>query len=227
MTLVDSSPAVLLNLLGDRAPTAYRAALERYRYGPGIQKLDYALSGTVPWTDPRVARAATVHLGGTLDEVARSEAAAATHVAARPYVLAAQHTLFDSTRAPAGGHTFWAYSHVPNGSDADIGERMEAQIERYAPGFRELVLARHRTTAPMLQAYSPVFGGGDVNGGKGDLWGLLARPVLSATPYRTPVRGVYLCSSSTPPGGGIHGMAGYHAALAALKDEFGIQDSEG
>ncbi|CAM3617753.1 phytoene desaturase family protein [Deinococcus frigens] len=226
VTLVDSSPGVLLGLLGDRAPAAYRAALERYRYGPGIQKLDYALSGPVPWADSRVARAATVHLGGTLDEVARSEAAAPTHVSPRPYVLAAQHTLFDSTRAPSGQHTFWAYSHVPNGSDEDIQQQMEDQIERYAPGFRGLILARHRTTAPMLQAYSPVFGGGDVNGGKGDLWGLLARPVLTSTPYRTPVRGFYLCSSSTPPGGGIHGMAGYHAALAALKDEFGIQDSE-
>ncbi|GGO27734.1 phytoene desaturase family protein [Deinococcus humi] len=226
VTLVDSSPAVLLDLLGDRAPNSYRAALKSYRYGPGIQKLDYALGGPVPWTDPRVARGATVHLGGTLDEVARSEAAAPTHVAERPYVLAAQHTLFDASRAPIGQHTFWAYSHVPNGSDEDIGRRMEEQIERYAPGFGDLVLARHRTTAPMLQSYSPVFGGGDVNGGKGDLWGLLARPVLGSTPYRTPVRGFYLCSSSTPPGGGIHGMAGYHAALAALKDEFGIQDSE-
>jgi phytoene dehydrogenase-like protein len=226
VTLVDSSPGVLLDLLGERAPAAYRAALEKYRYGPGIQKLDYALSGPVPWTDPLVARAATVHLGGTLDEVAYSEAAAQSHVAARPYVLAAQHTLFDPSRAPAGQHTFWAYSHVPNGSDEDIARRMEDQIERSAPGFRDLVLDRHRTTATALAAYSPVFGGGDVNGGKGDLWGLLARPVLSSTPYRTPVRGFYLCSSSTPPGGGVHGMGGYHAALAALKDEFGIQDSE-
>ncbi|WP_188900511.1 phytoene desaturase family protein [Deinococcus aerophilus] len=227
VTLVDSSPAALLQLLGDRAPASYRAALQGYRYGPGIQKIDYALGGPVPWCDPRVARAATVHLGGTAQEVLRSEAQLTTQVSRHPYVLAAQHTLFDATRAPAGQHTFWAYAHVPNGSAEPIGDRIEAQIERYAPGFRDRVLARHVTTAPDLQAYSPVFQGGDFNGGLLDLWGLLARPVPTPTPYRTPVRGFYLCSSSTPPGGGIHGMPGFHAALAALKDEFGIQDSEG
>lgn len=226
VTLVDSSPGVLLSILGDRAPAAYRAALGRYRYGPGIQKFDYALSGPLPWRDPRVARSATIHLGGPARDVLHSEASLATHVSARPYVLAAQHTLFDPSRAPAGQHTLWAYSHVPNGSDEDIQDRLEDQIERSAPGFRDLVLARHRTTASTMQAYSPVFHGGDINGGRVDLWSLLARPVPTATPYRTPVKGFYLCSSSTPPGGGIHGMAGYHAALAALKDEFGIEDSE-
>ncbi|WP_291429292.1 NAD(P)/FAD-dependent oxidoreductase [Deinococcus sp.] len=216
--LVDSSPAVLLSILGDRAPAAYRDALESYRYGPGIQKFDYALSGPMPWQDPRVARATTVHIGGYAAEIAASEAVTQAHP--RPYVLAAQHTLFDPSRAPAGAHTFWAYTHVPNGSDHDVQAQIEGQIDRFAPGWQELILARTRTTATQLQAFSPVFQGGDVNGGRGDLAGLLARPVVSATPYRTPVRGVYLCSSATPPGGGIHGMAGYHAALAALKDEF-------
>ncbi|UBV41945.1 NAD(P)/FAD-dependent oxidoreductase [Deinococcus taeanensis] len=224
VTLVDSSPRVLLGVLGDRAPARYRAVLERFRYGPGLQKFDYALSGPVPWTDPRVARAATVHIAGTAAEVALSERVSAARVPERPYVLAAQHTLFDPTRAPPGQHTFWVYSHVPNGSAEDAQAQMEGQIERFAPGFAARVLARTRTTAPQLQTFSPVFHGGDVNGGAGTLRGLFARPVLSATPYRTPVRGVYLCSSSTPPGGGIHGMCGHHAALAALKDEFGIHE---
>ncbi|AWT34902.1 P49 secreted protein [Deinococcus arenae] len=223
VTLVDSSPRVLLELLGDRAPGWYRGALEGYRYGPGLQKLDYALSGPLPWADPRVARAATVHLGGLAPDLAESERVAGRQVPARPYVLAAQHTLFDPSRAPAGGHTFWAYSHVPAGFAGDASGPMEAQIDRFAPGWRDLILARRRTTAPELQAFSPVFRGGDVNGGRGDLWGLLARPLPTPTPYRTPVKGVYLCSSATPPGGGIHGMSGYHAAQAALHDEFRLR----
>jgi phytoene dehydrogenase-like protein len=219
VTLVDSSPGVLLRLLGDRAPAAYRAQLEGFRYGAGIQKFDYALSGPVPWASPDIARAGTVHVGGSFAEIVRSEAGWRS---ARPYVLAAQPSLFDAGRAPAGQHTFWAYAHVPNGSAADIAPQVEAQIERFAPGFGERVLDRHVTTAPQLQAFSPVFGGGDVNGGASTLWGLLARPNLAPTPYRTPVRGMYLCSSSTPPGGGIHGMAGHNAALTALSDEFGL-----
>ncbi|RJF71160.1 NAD(P)/FAD-dependent oxidoreductase [Deinococcus cavernae] len=221
VVLVDSSPAVLLKLLGDRAPAAYRRALERFRYGPGIQKFDYALSGPPPWLDGRVNRSATVHVGGSFKDIVRSERA---FTSARPYVLAAQHTLFDPTRAPAGQHTFWAYAHVPSGSAADIRPQVEAQLERFAPGFRERVLACHVTTAPQLAAFSPVMVSGDVNGGASTLWQLLARPTPALTPYRTPVRGYYLCSSSTPPGGGVHGMAGYHAALTALRDEFGEQD---
>ncbi|MBZ9713998.1 phytoene desaturase family protein [Deinococcus multiflagellatus] len=224
VTLVDSSPRVLLDVLGERAPARYRAALEGFRYGPGIQKFDYALSGPVPWADPQVARAATVHVGGPAADIAAAEAVVALRIPARPYVLTAQHTLFDPSRAPAGQHTFWAYTHIPNGSAGDAQAVVEAQLERFAPGFGGRVLACTRTTAAQLQAFSPVFQGGDVNGGRGDLWGLLARPVLSPTPYRTPVKGVYLCSSATPPGGGIHGMAGHHAALAALKDEFGLQE---
>ncbi|ACO45622.1 NAD(P)/FAD-dependent oxidoreductase [Deinococcus deserti] len=224
VVLVDSSPQVLLNLLGDRAPAPYREALGRYRYGAGVQKFDYALEGPVPWADPRMNRAGTLHLGGPEQEVRTSEAGLHSGVSARPYVLASQHTRFDPSRAPAGGHTFWAYAHVPHGSSADISGVVEAQIERFAPGFGQRVRARHVTTAPALEAFSPVFRGGDVNGGAGTLWGLLARPTLGLTPYRTPLRGWYLCSSSTPPGGGVHGMAGHHAALTALRDEFGIHE---
>ena len=224
VVLVDSSPAVLLRLLGERAPAPYRAALERFKYGPGVQKFDYALSGPVPWLDERVFRAATVHIGGTLEEVTESEADHAGRIAPRPFVLAAQQSLFDPSRAPAGKQTFWAYSHVPNGNSVDIRPQVEAQIERFAPGFSERILARTVTTAPQVQAFSPVMQGGDLNGGAATLWQLLARPHLALTPYRTPVRGFYLCSSSTPPGGGVHGMAGYHAALSALHDEFGLRE---
>ncbi|GAA5511951.1 thiamine thiazole synthase [Deinococcus carri] len=220
--LVDSSPGVLLDLLGDRVTPAYRAWLRRYRYGPGLLKLDYALSGPVPWRDPALRRAGTVHLGGTLEAITGAEAGVARGVAPeRPYVLAAQHTPFDPSRAPPGHHTLWAYAHVPPGTPDTYATAIEAQLERAAPGFRDLVLARTTTNARQLQAFSPVFQGGDVNGGQGDLWGLLARPVPTATPYRTPAPGVYLCSSATPPGGGIHGMSGYWAARAVLGDVFG------
>ncbi len=220
--LVDSSPGMLLGLLGDRATPAYRAWVRRYRYGPGILKLDYALGGPVPWRDPALARAGTVHLGGTLEDIVSAEASVARGRAPeRPYILAAQHTLFDRTRAPTDGHTFWAYAHTPPGTSDSYAEAVEAQIERAAPGFRDLILARKLTNARQLEAFSPVYRGGDVNGGRGDLWGLLARPVPTPTPYRTPVPGMYLCSSSTPPGGGIHGMPGYWAARAALADVFG------
>ncbi|GMA17446.1 NAD(P)/FAD-dependent oxidoreductase [Deinococcus metallilatus] len=220
--LVDSSPGVLLALLGDRATPSYRAWLRRYRYGPGLLKLDYALSGPVPWRDPSLRRAGTLHLGGSLENITHAEASVARGVAPeRPYVLAAQPTLFDPSRSPAGQHILWAYAHTPPGTPDTYAEVIQAQIERAAPGFRDLVLARHLTNSRQLQAFSPVFQGGDVNGGRGDLWGLLARPVPSPTPYRTPVSGVYLCSSATPPGGGIHGMSGYWAARAALRDVFG------
>ncbi|WP_240319422.1 phytoene desaturase family protein [Deinococcus wulumuqiensis] len=226
VTLVDSSPRVLLGLLGDRAPAGYRAALSRYRYGAGMQKFDYALSGPVPWQDTRLRRAATVHVAGSAAEITASEASLsspASPVSPRPYLLAAQHTLFDPSRAPAGQHTLWVYAHVPNGSDTDIRPLVEAQLERFAPGFRERVLACHVTTATQLERFSPVFVGGDVAGGAATLPQLVARPVLSVTPYRTPVRGVYLCSSSTPPGGGIHGMCGVNAARTALADEFALR----
>ncbi|WP_034384779.1 NAD(P)/FAD-dependent oxidoreductase [Deinococcus sp. YIM 77859] len=224
--LVDSSPAVLLNILGERGTPGYRAWLRRFRYGPGLLKLDYALSGPVPWRDPALRRAGTVHLGGTLEAIAGAEASVARGRAPeRPFVLAAQPTLFDPSRAPAGRHVLWAYAHTPPSTPDAYAEVIEAQIERAAPGFRDLVLARSTTNARQLQALSPVFEGGDVNGGRGDLRGLLVRPVPSPTPYRTPVPGVYLCSSATPPGGGIHGMCGFWAARAALRDVFGKRDA--
>ncbi|UQN05366.1 NAD(P)/FAD-dependent oxidoreductase [Deinococcus sp. QL22] len=219
VVLVDSSPRVLLHLLGNAATPAYRRWLGRYRYGSGILKLDYALSGPVPWRDPALGRAGTLHLGGTLEAIAQAEATVSRgSLPERPYVLAAQHTLFDPSRAPAGQHTFWAYAHVPPNTPDTYADTIEAQIERAAPGFSDLILGRTTTNARQLQALSPVFEGGDVNGGKGDLWGLLARPRPTPTPYRTPDTRVYLCSSATPPGGGIHGMGGYWAAQAALRD---------
>ena len=199
--------------------SATTAALARYRHGPGAFKLDWALDGPIPWRAPECARAATVHLGGTLDEIAASEQAAWTRAPAeRPFVLLAQHTLFDPTRAPEGKHTAWAYCHVPNGWRGDMTDAIEAQVERFAPGFRELVLARAVTTPADFEARNRNFVGGDINGGAMDLGQLLARPALSVNPYRTPLLGVYLCSASTPPGGGVHGMCGYSAALTALGD---------
>lgn len=223
VVLVDSSPGVLLDLLGAQAPATYRAALERFQYGPGIQKFDYALDGPMPWLDERILRSATLHIGGRFEEVVASEAASTGLDSPRPYVLAAQHSVFDASRAPPGQHTFWAYTHVPNGSAADARPRIEAQLERFAPGFRERVLACRVTTARQVAAFSPVMVGGDLNGGASTLRQLLFRPNMALVPYRTPVRGFYLCSSSTPPGGGVHGMAGYHAALTALRDEFGVR----
>ena len=203
-----------------RLPARYRRALEKYRYGPGVVKIDYALSGPVPWAASDCARAATVHLGGTLDEIAAAEAdVSAGRIPARPYVLVAQQSLFDATRAPAGSHTLWAYTHVPNGStrtDAAV-TAIEAQLERFAPGFRDLVLARSILDPAALEARNPNYVGGDIAGGSADLRQLFARPVARPNPYRTPIDGVYLCSSSTPPGGGVHGMCGYHAARAALR----------
>ena len=189
-----------------------------YRYGPGVFKIDLALDGPLPWRDERCARAATVHIGGRLDEIAASEAevAAGAHPE-RPYVLLAQPTLFDPSRAPVGKHVAWAYCHVPNGSDRDMTEAIEAQIERFAPGFGRLVLARHTLGPAELERYNPNYVGGDINGGLQDLRQLYTRPVPSRTPYATPLDGVYLCSSATPPGGGVHGMCGYHAARAALR----------
>jgi phytoene dehydrogenase-like protein len=177
------------------------------------------LSAPIPWRDERCAQAATVHLGGTLDEIAASERApSAGRVSERPFVLLAQPSLWDATRAPAGRHTAWAYCHVPNGSSVDMTTAIEEQIERFAPGFRELVLARSVLTAAQLEAHNRNLVGGDLNGGAMDLRQLYTRPVVRAVPYRTPRRGVYLCSASTPPGGGVHGMCGFAAANVALRD---------
>jgi phytoene dehydrogenase-like protein len=218
LVLLDVTPRQFLALAGDRLDGRYRRALERFRYGPGVVKLDYALSGPVPWRAPECGRAATVHLGGTLEEIAAAEAEVGRggHPE-RPYVLVAQQSLFDPTRAPEGKHTLWAYAHVPNGSTEDVTGRIEAQLERFAPGFRDLVLSRSVLGPAEMEARNPNYVGGDINGGSAELRQLFTRPVARPVPWRTPLAGVYLCSASTPPGGGVHGMCGYHAARAALR----------
>ncbi|MGI8587515.1 MAG: phytoene desaturase family protein [Chloroflexia bacterium] len=217
----DITPTQLVSMAGDRLPAGYMKQLGRYRQGPGVFKLDWALDGPIPWRAPECARAATVHLGGTIEEIAAGEAAVARgEHPLRPYVLAVQSSLFDLSRAPDGRQTVWAYCHIPNGSNFDMSARIEAQLERFAPGFRDRVLARHITTPAALQAYDMNYIGGDINGGAQDWRQLFTRPVPSLRPYRTPVRGLYICSSSTPPGGGVHGMCGYWAARTALGDGF-------
>jgi len=223
--LADITPRQLLAIAGDVLPVRYQAQLARYRYGPGVFKADYALDGPVPWLNAELHRAATIHVGGILPEIAASERAVwrGEH-AERPFVLVAQQSLFDPTRAPEGKHILWAYCHVPSGSDVDMTERVEAQIERFAPGFRDRILARHTMTAAQMQAYNANYVGGDINGGVFDLSQLFTRPVITpniANPYATPVPGLYLCSSATPPGGGVHGLCGFFAAQAALRDIFG------
>jgi phytoene dehydrogenase-like protein len=217
VVLADLMPAELRRIA--RLPERYDRALRRYRHGPGAFKLDWALSRPIPWTAQDCARSATIHLGGSLDEISASEWGAwSGRPAERPFVILAQHSLFDPSRAPEGKHTAWAYSHVPNGWRGDLTERVEAQIERFAPGFRELVLGRAVTTPADFEARDRNLVGGDLNGGTMDLGQLLTRPVRRLNPYRTPLPGVYLCSSATPPGGGVHGMCGYSAALTALRD---------
>ena len=219
LVLLDLSPRQLLRIAGDRLPAGYRRALERYRFGAAAFKMDWALDGPVPWTAPECARAATVHLGGTLEEVVASEAAPSRGtVHERPFVLFVQPTLFDDSRAPAGKHTAWAYCHVPNGYTPDVSDKIERQVERFAPGFRDRILARSVIDPADLQRRNANLIGGDINGGMMDLRQVFARPVARLTPYRTPLRGVYLCSASTPPGGGVHGMCGHHAARAALAE---------
>jgi phytoene dehydrogenase-like protein len=215
VVLADVVPRELLRIAGDRLPSHYAHALRRYRHGPGVFKLDWALDGPIPWTANDCRRAATVHVGGTFEEIAESERSPG---AERPYVLLTQPSLFDDSRAPAGKHTAWAYCHVPSGSTADMTARMEAQVERFAPGFRDLILARHAIGPADFERRNRNIVGGDINGGLIDLRQLFFRPVRKLVPYRTPLRGVYLCSSSTPPGGGVHGMCGYSAALTALAD---------
>jgi phytoene dehydrogenase-like protein len=215
--LFDLSPRPLLAVAGHRFTSSYRRSLERYQYGMGVFKVDWALDAPIPWKDPGVARAATVHLGATLEEISTSERDVwEGRASERPFVLLAQQTLFDASRAPAGKHTAWTYCHVPRGSRADMLPRIEAQIERFAPGFRERVLARHVMTPEDLERYNPNFAGGDIGAGVSDLRQLVVRPTLRW--YRTSARGLYICSASTPPGVGVHGMCGYFAAMAALTD---------
>jgi phytoene dehydrogenase-like protein len=216
--LLEVTPRELLRLAGPRLPPLYRRRLTRYRYGPGVFKLDWALDGPVPWAAPEVARAGTVHLGGTLEELSASEAAVTSgRHPERPFVLFVQASLFDSTRAPEGKHTAWGYCHVPSGSTRDMTAAIEAQVERFAPGFRDRVLARSAMTSVDLERRNPNYVGGAINGGVQDLRQLFTRPVARPSPYTTPLEDVYLCSSSTPPGGGVHGMSGYWAARAALR----------
>jgi phytoene dehydrogenase-like protein len=224
--ILDVTPRALARMLGDRAPRRYGAALRRFGYGPGVFKLDLLLSGPIPWHDPRLVEAGTVHLGGTADEIraAEAEVAAGRHPE-RPYVLLSQPSLFDPTRAPAGRHVIWAYTHVPAGSDRDVASTVLGQLERFAPGVRDLVVASHAERATDLERRNPNYVGGDINAGALDLRQLFKRPVLSRDPWRTRVPGVYLASSSTPPGTGVHGLAGWHAARSALRHEFGITAS--
>lgn len=222
VVLLDLTPRQVLSVAGDRLPARYRRRLERYRYGAGVFKMDWALDGPVPWTDHRCREAGTLHLGGTLGEVASAEddVVHGRHPD-RPYVLLVQATVMDRGRAPAGRHTLWAYCHVPHGSTVDMSGRMEAQIERFAPGFRDRVLARHVSTPADLERSNANLVGGDINGGVQDLRQLYARPAWRVDPYSTPDPSLYLCSSSTPPGGGVHGMSGYWAARSALRAAFG------
>ncbi|GHO69591.1 FAD-dependent oxidoreductase [Ktedonobacter sp. SOSP1-52] len=216
--LCDITPRQLLRIAGSHLSGLYKRQLQHYRYGPGIFKLDLALDGPIPWSADACRRAGTVHVGGTFNEIARSERAIwrGEHPE-RPFVLLAQQSLFDETRAPQGKHAVWAYCHVPNGSDVDMSERIEAQIERFAPGFRDRILARHTTNAMDMERYNANYIGGDINGGIQDLAQMFTRPTISPTPYSTPDKSLYICSSSTPPGGGVHGMCGYFAAQAALR----------
>jgi phytoene dehydrogenase-like protein len=216
--LLDLAPRQLLELDGAVLPPAYRTELARYRYGPGVFKVDWALAAPIPWTAEPCRRAGTVHLGGTLAEVAAAERAVwLGQPAVRPFVILVQPTLVDATRAPAGRHTAWAYCHVPPGSTTDMTRAIEAQVERFAPGFGARVLARSTRTAAQVAAYNANYVGGDINGGVQDLGQMWTRPVARAVPYATPNPRLFLCSSSTPPGGGVHGMCGFHAARAALR----------
>jgi phytoene dehydrogenase-like protein len=214
----DLTPRQVARIAGSALPPGYVRRLERFRYGSGVFKIDWALDGPIPWKDPACARAATVHAGGTLSEVAEAEAAVARgDHPEKPFVLVAQQSLFDATRAPAGKHTGWAYCHVPHGSDVDMTDRIEAQIERFAPGFRQLIRGRHAIGPSAYEAYNANVVGGDIGGGSNHLMQFLFRPFPRFDPYSTPNPRLFLCSSSTPPGGGVHGMCGYHAARSALR----------
>ncbi|MCZ6465072.1 MAG: NAD(P)/FAD-dependent oxidoreductase [Proteobacteria bacterium] len=216
--LFDVPPVELARIAGDALPAGYRRRLGRFRHGPGVFKIDWALDGPIPWRAAECARAGTVHLGGTLDEIAAGERAVwqGRH-SETPYVLVAQQSLFDPTRAPEGRHTGWAYCHVPSGSTRDRTDVIESQMERYAPGFRDRVLGRHVMNTADLARYNSNYIGGDINGGVSDLGQLFFRPTLRLVPYRTPNPRIFLCSASTPPGGGVHGLGGYYAARAALR----------
>lgn len=219
--LFDTDPRQLVQICGDRLPARYRDRIARYRYGPGVFKIDWALAAPIPWRDPDCRRAATVHLAGTIDEISNALVAVnAGHASNAPFVLVGQPTLFDPTRAPPGQHTAWAYCHVPAGASLDMTPVIEARIDEFAPGFRDLILARTSFSPSAIEAHDPNFVGGDINIGLADWRQLLFRPMLRRDPYSTGADGIYLCSSATPPGGGVHGMCGYWAAASALRDVF-------
>jgi len=216
--LFDVTPRQLADIAGDALPQPYVKRLRRFRYGPGVFKVDWALDGPIPWRAPECAKSATVHVGGTIEEIAVHEAAIwKGRNDGKPFVLVAQQSLFDDTRAPAGKHTGWGYCHVPHGSTEDMTAIIEAQIERFAPGFRDRILARHTRNSMQYEAYNPNMIGGDIAGGANNLMQVLARPFVQFDPYSTPNKRLYLASSSTPPGGGVHGMCGYWAAQSALR----------
>jgi phytoene dehydrogenase-like protein len=220
--LFDVTPRQLLGIAAGELSASYRRQLQRFRYGAAAFKIDYALAAKIPWRATECAAAATVHVGGSYEEIARSEADAnGGRICDAPFVLVAQQSHFDATRAPAGRHTGWAYCHVPNGATVDMTERIERQIERFAPGFRELILARHVTPPAALEAHNPNVVGGDIGGGANTLGQVLLRPVPRWNPYASSSPRLFLCSSSTPPGGGVHGMCGYWAAKTVLRRVFG------
>ncbi len=223
--LCDLTPRQLITVAGRCLPAGYRRQLERYRYGPAVFKVDFALDGPIPWRAEGCSRAGAVHLGGTMSEIAESERATwQGQPAARPFVLLAQQSLFDTSRAPSGRHTVWAYCHVPHGSTVDMTDQLETQIERFAPGFRDRILARHTLSPAGLEAYNANYIGGDIAGGVLDLGQLYARPAARLNPYATPLEHLFICSSSTPPGAGVHGLCGYYAACTALRRVFKKRD---
>ncbi|GAB3023734.1 NAD(P)/FAD-dependent oxidoreductase [Niabella terrae] len=224
ITLFDVTPRQLLKIAGHRFSALYKWQLQRYRYGMGVFKVDWALSEPIPFTSLGCRKAATVHIGGSYEEIAYSESEAGKgNYVERPFVMLAQQSQFDATRAPEGKHTAWAYCHVPHGAQRDMTTEIENQIERFAPGFRETILSKKTMNAMQMQLYNPNYIGGDINGGILDIRQLYTRPALRISPYRTSAKGIYICSSSTPPGGGVHGMNGYHAARTALNDVYGIK----
>jgi phytoene dehydrogenase-like protein len=219
--LLDLTPRQLLKIAGHRWSSLYKRQLENYRYGMGVFKVDWALDEQIPFTAAGCRQAGTVHIGNTLEEIAASEQLTwEGGLPEKPFVLLAQQTVFDPSRAPESKHTAWAYCHVPNGSTADLTDIIEKQVERFAPGFRDRILARHVMNTAQLEDYNANYIGGDINGGVMDIRQIFTRPALRSSPYRTSEKGIYICSSSTPPGGGVHGMCGYHAAQKALKDCF-------
>ena len=219
--LFDCTPRQLLQIAGHKFSDFYKWQLNRYRYGMGVFKIDWALDAPIPWQDEEIKLAGTVHIGNTFEEISWNEAATARGIhPEKPFVLLSQPSLFDNTRAPEGKHTAWAYCHVPFGSEKDMTEAIEKQVERFAPGFRDRILSRHTMNTKAMQDYNPNYIGGDINGGVQDIFQLFTRPALRWSPYRTSAKGLYICSSSTPPGGGVHGMGGYHAAKQVLQDIF-------